>query len=192
MFELLCYNLLLVKETKTYLSLSNFNTASVSSSLQSLPLDMPSADDECFDLLKLLPPCSPAEEVLFFKLLLCMWFFRPTELRSQRDCAEALPSNISLTNLACSAARIWRLCATSFLQQTFQRIYYFFNSYSGSFLDVFSETISNSELAKTWVFWKIPWVFRKISEFFVKYLDFLWEFLEFIKKWKVIFKIPWI
>ena len=116
MFELLCHNLLLVKETRTYLSLSNFNTASVSSSLQSLPLDMPSADDECFDLLKLLlPPCSP-EEVLFFKLLLCMWFFRPTELRSQRDCAEALPSNISLTNLACSAARIWRLCATSFLK----------------------------------------------------------------------------
>ena len=56
------------------------------------------------------------------------------------------------------------------------------NTLSGSFFGRFSAATSNSELAKTWVSWKI-------LEFFVKYLEFFWEF---IKNWKLVFKISWI
>ena len=54
-----------------------------------------------------------------------------------------------------------------------------FMPYSGSFFWRFSSTISNSELAKTWVFQKFSWVFGKISWVLCK---ISWVFL----------RIPWI
>ena len=60
------------------------------------------------------------------------------------------------------------------------------------FLDVFPQQSLTQSWRKLEFFEKILEFFAKFLEFCVKYVEFLWEFLEFIKKWKVIFKIPWV
>ena len=60
------------------------------------------------------------------------------------------------------------------------------------FLDVFLQQSPTQSWRKLEFFEKFLEFFAKFLEFFVKYLEFFWDFLEFIKKWKVIFKIPWI